>query len=100
MGKFRNKFVLEDLENLSEEVVFEELYNGIEDKSYDVCQCDVCIQDVAALLLNRVQSVYCCSVFEKSEPRETLQEVLGEVRKSVKKELPDVLDLVRAKAHH
>ena len=100
MGKFRNKFVIEDLENLSEEIVFEELYIGIEEKSLELCQCDICIQDAAALLLNRVQPVYCCSVFEKSEPRENLQEVLEKIRDSVKKELPGVLELVRTNAHH
>lgn len=55
---YKEKFEIDTLENIVEEIVFKELYLLVEEKEVEFCQCKICIQDIAAIVLNTVPSVY------------------------------------------
>ena len=46
---FREQFVTEDLENLSEEIVFEQLSIIIEEGKYEFSKSPISVQDIAAI---------------------------------------------------
>ncbi len=100
MGRFKKQFYNEDLENYSEEIVFEQLYHIVEAGSEDFCQCEICIQDIAAIVLNRVPTLYCCSLLEKITPNDDFMGKIEEVRAMAKKELSNAIEMVRRKNNH
>ena len=99
-GKYKNLFYREDLENLTEEIVFQEIHALAEGGEPEFCQCDACIQDIAAIVLNRVSSLYCCSPLEKVIPGGDLQERIREIKELVRQELPKAIETVTLFSHH
>lgn len=100
MRGIKKRFYTEDLENLSEDVVFEAIDRLLADESQVFCRCPICLQDLAAIVLNRVPQLYCCSLLEKNSPNEELARRLARVRELVDLELPAALELVRASNNH
>jgi len=98
-GRYKTLFYREDLENLTEEIVFQEIY-ALTESGEQFCQCDSCIQDIAAIVLNRVASLYCCSPLEKVIPGEELQQRIKEIKELVRQELPKAIDTVTRYSHH
>ena len=49
----------EDLENVAEDMVLARISELAEDESLDFCRCPVCLQDMAATVLNRGPRLYC-----------------------------------------
>ncbi len=74
----REEYDLEYLVNESESLVFEEMEQQLEEVSGDVCRCQDCILDIAALALNSMKPLYRVSLMgsvyasslHKSEERE------------------------------
>ena len=99
-GKYKSLFYREDLENLTEEIVFQEIYALTESGEQKFCQCDACIQDIAAIVLNRVASLYCCSPLEKVIPGDDLQQRIKEIKELVRQELPKAIETVTLFSHH
>lgn len=100
MRGFKKHYELEDLENVSEELVFEQIDALVRDGSKKFCRCKVCLQDMAAIVLNRVPALYSCSLLEKNSPGEDFSVRIKEVRKRIAEELPAALELVRRNSNH
>ncbi len=63
---FREEYELDYLENEAESLVFEELESQLnEDWASDVCKCQDCVLDMAALALNTVKPFYRVSLLGK-----------------------------------
>ncbi len=63
---FREDYELDYLENEAESIVFSELEKQLsEDWAEDVCKCQDCVLDMAALALNTVQPFYRVSLLGK-----------------------------------
>jgi len=99
MTKYKNLFYHEDLENLTEEIVFQEIH-ALTESGHEFCRCDGCIQDIAAIVLNRVAALYCCSPLEKVFPGESFRIRINEIKELVKQELPKAIDTVTMYSHH
>lgn len=55
---YKEKFEIDSLENIVEEIVFRELYLLKKENKVEFCQCKICLQDIAAIVLNTVPPVY------------------------------------------
>ncbi|MDC7225638.1 MAG: late competence development ComFB family protein [Spirochaetales bacterium] len=63
---FREEYELDFLENEAESLVFEELERQLaEDWAADICKCQDCVLDMAALALNSVKPFYRVSLLGK-----------------------------------
>ncbi len=100
MPKAKEIYPHEDLENLAEDLVYQELDRIISSRAIEFCHCNVCIQDIAALTLNRVPSLYCASMADKLNPGPGLLRKVEEVRNMIRDVLPESIEQVSSKTHH
>ncbi len=84
---YKEMYYHDDLENLAEEVVFEQINRLIEGDEIDVPSSDVSIQDIAAIALNNMPAKYCCNFLEKREPGEQLKDEVNDLRKYAKRQV-------------
>ena len=96
---FKEQYVTEDLENLSEEVVFEEISKLLEEPEHSFSETAVTVQDIAAIALNQVPPKYICSFIEKQYPRQSLLDEVEELRKIARKELIKAIKKVNSNPH-
>lgn len=96
---FKQMYEHEDLENLTEELVFAELHQLIENPDEDFPRDPISIQDIAAITLNHVPAKYVTSFIEKLNPREQQQKELDTIRKQVRDELRKAIAIVRQRPH-
>jgi competence protein ComFB len=82
------------LENLRQ------IHDLVQDPDKKFCRCRVCLQDMAAIVLNRVPALYSCSILEKNSPGEDFSERIEAVRKRIAQELPEAMELVRRNNNH
>jgi competence protein ComFB len=52
----------ENLSNMAETIVFEELERQLDARADDICKCNDCVVDMAAMALNSVKPLYRCSL--------------------------------------
>lgn len=88
----RDNYDLENLVNESEELVFEELDSQLsEDWAKDICRCEDCVLDMAALALNSMKpryrvsllgSLYASALHEDAQERQNARLA---VNKAIKK---------------
>jgi competence protein ComFB len=100
MPSAKERYPHQDLENLAEEIVYPELDRIIRTGETDFCQCDVCIQDIVALTLNRIPSLYCSSMADKLSPGPNLASKADQVRNLAQDVLPEAIEQVASAAHH
>ena len=55
---YKEKLGINNLENILEEIVFKELHLLHQDSSIKFCKCNICTQDIAAIVLNSMQPMY------------------------------------------
>lgn len=89
----------DDLENLAEEIVFEQIHMLIEDDETDVPSSELSIQDIAAIALNNMPAKYICNFLEKQEPGEQLQEEVKDLRKYAKRQVLKAIKKVKQTPH-
>ncbi len=92
-------FVTDDLENLSEEVVFEQILLLQEEKNKDLPETDIGIQDVAAIVLNNMPPKYICSFIDKVQPRKELLDDLQDLRKYARSQILKAVRKVSKNPH-
>ena len=92
-------FVTDDLENLSEELVFEQILLLQEEQNEDLPKTDIGIQDVAAIALNNMPPKYICSFIDKVSPREELVEDLRDLRKYARRQILKAVKKVSNNPH-
>ena len=89
----------DDLENLAEEIVFEQIHLLIEEQASEVPTSEVSIQDIAAIALNNMPPKYICNFLEKQEPSEQLKEEVKDLRKYAKRQVLKAIKKVNQAPH-
>lgn len=89
----------DDLENLAEEVVFEQIHQLIESGNEDMPKSDLSIQDIAAIALNSMPAKYCCNFLEKQAPGEQLQDEVKDLQKYAKRQVLKAIRKVQEIPH-
>lgn len=85
------------LENLTENLVFQELHDFIEDSSNcQLCICSICLADVAAIVLNESTPYYCSNFIDKETHKNYYQTHQAEIREKIAK----AFDIVMKNPHH
>ena len=96
---FKEQFVTDDLENLSEEIVFEQLSILIEEGKHEFPQTAVSVQDIAAIALNNMPPKYICSFIEKQYPRQNLLDEVNDLKTYAKRQLIKAIEKVNENPH-
>lgn len=95
---YKEKLGINNLENILEEIVFKELYLMIQDSHFKVCKCNICIQDIAAIVLNTMTPMYENS--EKYLPNEKKDDQYSKITENVRNSLNSAIDKVIEAPHH
>lgn len=99
---FRELFYTEDLENEAEELFFRELKNIIDSGEHNFCRCSICIQDIAAIVLNSVKPMYSSNRLERIMTNSGIKKnrKVEEAAENIRKEIIKAIALVNAAPHH
>ncbi len=95
----KENFVTDDLQNLSEEIVFEQIASLQQEGHQDLPETDIGIQDIAAIALNQMPPKYICSFIDKLSPRKELLDELQDLRKYARRQLLKAIRKVRQNPH-
>ena len=96
---YKEKFYHDDLENLAEEVVFEQIQLLIEDGNLKMPEGNVSLQDIAAIALNNMPAKYICNFLEKADPSEQLLDEVKDLRKYAKRQVIKAVKIVISTPH-
>jgi competence protein ComFB len=96
---YKEMYYHDDLENLAEEVVFEQIHFLIQDDEVEVPDSEVSIQDIAAIALNNMPAKYCCNFLEKQQPGEQLKEEVEDLKKYAKRQVIKAINKVKEIPH-
>lgn len=101
MKELRDKLQISaGLENLTENLVFQELNNFIEKikntPDSQLCICSICLADVAAIVLNDLKPQYCSNFIDKDKSKDYYNKHRLEVREKIAK----AFDMVKKNPHH
>ena len=96
---YKEMYYHDDLENLAEEVVFEQIHLLIEGDEVDVPDSEVSIQDIAAIALNNMPAKYCCNFLEKRKPGEQLKDEVEDLKDYAKKQVLKAINKVKETPH-
>ncbi|TQV76993.1 aminoglycoside phosphotransferase [Aliikangiella marina] len=96
---YKELYYNDDLENLAEEIVFEQIHMLINDDETDVPTSEVSIQDIAAIALNNMPPKYVCNFLEKREPGEQLKEEVKDLQKYAKRQVLKAIKKVKNTPH-
>lgn len=94
---YKNLFGNDDLENLAEEMVFQELYLLMQKSKQPWSNDMEKILDIAAIVLNRVPPKYVTRFLEKHLPRDSHLKEREELHRKVMEELPKAIEIVTAR---
>lgn len=97
---YKEKFYTEELENMLEELVFEQLYEIIKKNEKEFCKCNICIQDIAAIVLNKMPPRYKNSVVDKVYINENERQINEKLRAEIKANLLDAINKTANFPHH
>jgi len=98
--KYKEMYHTQDLENITEELVFEQIHTIIEAGQIDVPTDEGCIQDIAAIALNRLPSKYSVSFIDKVNPRGVRLDELLELTQRSHEEVLKAIAIVQKRPHH
>ena len=96
---YKEMYYHDDLENLAEEVVFEQIHLLIEGDDVKVPTSDVSVQDIAAIALNNMPAKYVCNFLEKQNPSEGLQDEVKDLAKYAKRQILKAIKKVQSSPH-
>ena len=96
---YEEQYVTEDMENLSEEIVFEELSKLIEEGQHKFTETEVSVQDIAAIALNNMPPKYVCNFIEKLNPRQNLLDEVNDLKKYARRQLIKAIKKVNDNPH-
>lgn len=96
---YKDMYYHEDLENLSEEIVFEQLHLLIESGEADIPTSEVSIQDIAAIALNNMPAKYISNFLEKKAPGESLKSEMADLKKYAKRQVLKAIKKVKQTPH-
>ena len=88
------------LENLAEELVFQELYDFTQKAKImpdnDLCICCICLADIAAIVLNELPPFYCSNFIDKDKNMDYSAKYRLEVQEKIFK----AFEKVKKTPHH
>jgi competence protein ComFB len=93
-----NGYDFENLKNESETHVFNELASQLDDYPAEVCRCNDCIGDMAAIALNRVDPKYRWSLLGSLYTATVMRDEA--YRTSVKEAVREAIEIVRKNPSH
>ncbi|PWK49226.1 late competence development ComFB family protein [Pleionea mediterranea] len=96
---YKEMYYHDDLENLAEEIVFEQIHELIQSGEQDFNQSDVNIQDIAAIALNNMPAKYVCNFLEKQNPGPNLREEVNDLKKYAKRQVIKAIKKVNKHPH-
>ncbi|PCI71294.1 MAG: hypothetical protein COB38_06155 [Gammaproteobacteria bacterium] len=96
---YKEMYYHDDLDNLAEEVVFEQIHLLIEGNEVDVPTSEVSVQDIAAIALNNMPAKYVCNFLEKQNPGAHLQEEVKDLAKYAKRQVLKAIKKVQSSPH-
>jgi len=91
---FKELFETDDLENITEELVFEQIHTIIENDEAEVPNDPQCILDIAAIALNRLPPKYAVCFLDKINPRNDRLEELIDLGNQARAEVLRAIDIV------
>jgi len=97
---YKEMFHTEDLENIIEELVFKELHNIMVSNKVEFCNCRICIQDIAAIVLNRIPARYKNNIIDKMYPNKKEEEKLEKLSILINEQILLAIEKVKEKPHH
>lgn len=96
---FKEMYYHDDLENLAEEIVFEQIHEIIQEGEPEFKQNDVTIQDIAAIALNNMPAKYVCNFLEKQNPGPQLREEVNDLKKYARRQVLKAIKKVNSTPH-
>ena len=96
---YKEMYYSDDLENLAEEVVFEQIHLLIEEGEINVPTSDVSVQDIAAIALNNMPAKYVCNFLEKRDPGDQLKDEVKDLHKYAKRQVLKAIKKVQTTPH-
>ncbi len=96
---YKEMYYNDDLENLSEEIVFEQIHEVIQEGEPKFNLSDVNIQDIAAIALNNMPAKYICNFLEKQNPGPNLLEEVQDLRKYARRQVLKAIEKVNNHPH-
>ena len=97
---FKELFETDDLENITEELVFEQIHTIIESGEAQVPDDPQCILDIAAIALNRLPPKYAVCFLDKVNPRNDRLEELIDLGNKARAEVLRAIDIVIKNPRH
>lgn len=92
--------MFEELTNLTEQIVFDEILELLEDGiAPEISANRISVQDVAAIALNKLPSKYVCDPLNKSYGADSLQRELQEIRSEAKTAVLKAVQKVLSNPH-
>ncbi|NQD38839.1 late competence development ComFB family protein [Permianibacter sp. IMCC34836] len=96
---YKSMYEHDDLINLSEEIVFEQIHQVIQDGKPAFAATPLNIQDVAAIALNQMPAKYVTSILERHNPSEELREEVAELKKYARRQVLKAIRKVNEHPH-
>ena len=95
---YKEKYPHDDLENLTEEIVYQQIHHLLEsDASTELTE--VSLQDVAAIALNNLKPLYATSFLDKINPRDEFKKEIASVTEEAAKQVKAAVDRVMEQPH-
>ena len=96
---YKEMFVHDDLENLCEEIVFEQIFKLIEEGKVEFDRSPLSIQDVAAVALNNLPPKYVTNFVEKKFPRPGLTQEVNDLKRYARRQVIKAIKKVGQNPH-
>lgn len=96
---YKNMYYHDDLENLAEEIVFEQIHLLIQEENSEMPTSELAIQDIAAIALNNMPAKYICNFLEKQDPSEQLLDEVKDLRKYARRQVLKAIRKVQQNPH-
>ncbi len=96
----RYGFSTESLVNLTEEMVFDAIQEAIDTREEPFCQCDVCVQDIAALALNSTPAKYTRSDVDRYFPTPSELKEQARIRNIAREQVALAIRIIQKYCHH
>ncbi len=96
---YKEMYVHDDLENLCEELVFEQIHKIKTEGKVAFSDNPVTIQDIAAIALNAMPPKYVTSILEKQFPRPELRAEVNDLRRYARRQVLKAIKKVNEHPH-
>ncbi|WP_320174284.1 late competence development ComFB family protein [Maridesulfovibrio sp.] len=100
MLPMKDFFTSDEIVNLAEEIVYNELQAFIERAEVEFCQCDKCLFDIVCVVLNKLPSLYCSSLVDRTYPSAEFKAGYDNLKLLAAEEIPRAIEQIKGRLHH